>query len=73
MFHLRDRARQLNPYFPADVVARKTMSVVYRNHVFTIRHVLQLANWVSVPVKREDAKVLVELSPSDDEVLDRPC
>jgi hypothetical protein len=65
VFHLRDRASRLDFHFAADVVARKTMSVVDRNRVFAIRHVLRLTNWVSVSVKREKAEVLVELSAGD--------
>jgi hypothetical protein len=41
------------------------MSVVDRNRVFTIRHILGLTNWVSVPVKRENAEALVKLSAGD--------
>jgi hypothetical protein len=71
-FHLRDCARRLVPHFSADIVARKTMSVVNHNRVFNIRHVLWLTDWVSVPVKRENAEVLVELSAGDNELLNRP-
>jgi hypothetical protein len=62
VFHLRDFSRRLNFYFAGDVVARKTVLVVDRDRVFTIRHVLRFANWVSVAVKRKEAEVLVELS-----------
>jgi hypothetical protein len=72
VFHLRDRARRLDPHFSADVIARRTMSVVNRSRIFTIRHVLWLTNWVSVPVKRENAEVLIELSAGDNELLNLP-
>jgi hypothetical protein len=55
--------------FSADVIARKTMSVVNRNLVFTIQHVLGFTNWVSVSVKREKSEVLIELSAGDNKLL----
>jgi hypothetical protein len=69
VLHLRDRARGLDPHFFADVIDRKTMSVVDRTHVFTIRHVLGFTNWVSDSIKRENAEVLVELSAGDNKML----
>jgi hypothetical protein len=57
--------------FSGNIVTREKLPVVDRDSIFAIRHALRSAKRVTVPVKRKEAEVRVELSACDNKSLQR--